>query len=248
MKYLIIEDERLAMTELKRMVTRLRPGYEYVGWCENIESAVSLLHKCDSKINLVFADIRLTDGVSFEIFDRTGYNGPVIFTTAYDEYALNAFKVNGIDYLLKPIDADELEAAILKFERIYGRRIDEKEAVPKIIKDRFLVTIGDNMLSLVTKDIAFFNSEDGYTYAYTFTGKRYIIDKSIEALVDTLDSSFFCRVSRAYICNFDAVNRVAKMFGGRLKVITKPDSPSPILVSRERASQVIKWLNGDIDD
>ena len=248
MKYLIIEDERLAMTELKRMVTRLRPNYEYAGWCESIESAVSFLHKCKCKINLVFADIRLTDGVSFEIFDRTGYDGPVIFTTAYDEYALNAFKVNGIDYLLKPIDADELEKAILKLERIYGERTEYKYAVTKTIKDRFLVTIGDSMLSLVAKDIAFFNSEDGYTYAYTFTGKRYIMDKSIEALVDTLDSSTFCRVSRAYICNFDAVTRVAKMFGGRLKVITKPDSPSPILVSRERALQVIKWLNGDIDE
>lgn len=247
MKYLIIEDERLAMTELKRMVTRLRPEYKYVGWCESIESAVSMLEKYDGEVNLVFADIRLTDGISFEIFDKTGYDGPVIFTTAYDEYALNAFKVNGIDYLLKPIDADELESAILKFERIYGKRIEKGCTVPKTVKDRILVTIGNDMLSLVVKDVAFFNSEDGYTYANTFVGKRYIVDMSIEALVDMLDSSVFCRVSRAYICNLMAIVRVAKMFGGRLKVITKPDSPSPILVSRERASQVIKWLNGDID-
>lgn len=247
MRYLMIEDERLAMAELKRMVTRLRPDYEYVGWCESIESAVSMLEKCEGEVELVFADIRLTDGISFEIFDKTGYDGPVIFTTAYDEYALNAFKVNGIDYLLKPIDADELESAILKFERIYEKKLEKRDTVSKTVKDRILVTIGNDMLSLVVKDIAFFNSEDGYTYANTFGRKRYIIDISIEALVDMLDSSIFCRVSRAYICNFEAVVRVAKMFGGRLKVITKPDSPSPILVSRERASQVIKWLNGDID-
>ena len=247
MKYLIIEDERLAMSELRRMVTKMRPGYEFAGWCESVESAVSLLHDNKKTVDIVFADIRLTDGVSFEIFDKTGYNGPVIFTTAYDEYTLNAFKVNGIDYLLKPIDSEELEAAILKFERLYNERKGTETPTVNSAKDRFLVSIGDDMLPLAVKDIAFFNSEDGYTYANTFAGKRYIMDLSIETLATMLDFRMFCRVSRAYICNLEAVARVAKMFGGRLKVITNPESPNPILVSRERAVQVVRWLNGDMD-
>lgn len=245
MRYLIIEDERLAMTELKRMVTRLRPAYECAGWSESAEDSVAMLAGSESAIDLVFADIRLTDGISFDIFDQTGYNGPVIFTTAYDEYTLQAFKVNGIDYLLKPIGMEELEAAILKFERLCNRKYEEDETPRKPFKNRFLITVGDDMLPIAAKEIAFFNSEDGYTFANTFAGKRYIVDISIESLADMLESSTFCRVSRAYICNINAITKVAKMFGGRLKVITKPDSPGPIIVSRERASKVIRWMNGE---
>lgn len=246
MKYLIIEDERLAMTELRRMIGRLRPGYEFAGWCEGVSDAGSMLYSKEGDIDIVFADIRLTDGVSFDIFDKTGYAGPVIFTTAYDEYALKAFKVNGIDYLLKPIDAEELEAAILKFERLHSEKPESKPKRTVPTKDRFMVTVGDDMIPVDAKSIAFFNSEDGYTYINTFSGKRYIIDISIETLAGILDKTAFYRVSRAYICNIYAVERVARMFGGRLKVITNPESPGPILVSRERASQVINWLNGEL--
>lgn len=247
MKYLIIEDERLAMTELRRMVMKQRPDYEFAGWCESVESAVSMLQQLDGAVDIVFADIRLTDGVSFDIFDKIGYDGPVIFTTAYYEYTLKAFKVNGIDYLLKPIDEEELKTALQKFERIYNYTSVNETAVEKPVKDRFMVTVGEDLISISTKEIAFFNSEDGYTYVNTFSGKRYIVDMSIETLAGILDKVAFCRVSRAYICNLDAVVKVAKMFGGRLKVITKPDSPEPILVSRERAVRVIKWMNGEME-
>lgn len=246
MRYLIIEDERLAMTELRRMVARLRPDYECAGWRESVEASVSELTERNGTIDLVFADIRLTDGISFDIFDQTGYNGPVIFTTAYDEYTLQAFKVNGIDYLLKPIGMEELEAAILKFERLCNRKYEEDETPRKPFKNRFLITVGDDMLPIAAKEIAFFNSEDGYTFANTFAGKRYIVDISIESLADMLENSTFCRVSRAYICNLDAVAKVSKIFGGRLKIVTKPDSPGPIIVSRERAAKVIKWMNGEV--
>lgn len=247
MKYLIIEDERLAMTELRRMVMKQRPDYEFAGWCESVESAVSMLQQLDGAVDIVFADIRLTDGVSFDIFDKIGYDGPVIFTTAYYEYTLKAFKVNGIDYLLKPIDEEELKTALQKFERIYNYTSVNETAVEKPVKGRFMVTVGEDLISISTKEIAFFNSEDGYTYVNTFSGKRYIVDMSIETLAGILDKVAFCRVSRAYICNLDAVVKVAKMFGGRLKVITKPDSPEPILVSRERSVRVIKWMNGEME-
>lgn len=244
MRYLIIEDERLAMTELRRMITRLRPGYESAGWCESVGAAVSRLQG-QTDVDIVFADIRLTDGMSFDIFDTIGYDGPVIFTTAYDEYALRAFKVNGIDYLLKPIDPDELETAILKFERLKNGGHEKSAPAQKSVKNRFLVSVGNDMISLSAGEVAFFNSEDGYTYATTFAGKRYIVDMSIESLDSMLDATAFCRVSRAYICHLEAVVRVARMFGGRLKVITRPESPTPVLVSRERAPRVMRWLDGE---
>lgn len=234
------------MSELRRMLSKMRPGYELAAWCDSIESAIDFLHADKNAVDIVFADIRLTDGVSFEIFDRTCYNGPVIFTTAYDEYTLHAFKVNGIDYLLKPIDPEELEGAILKFERLYTERKVTEGSEPRTVKTRFLVSIGDDMVSVATKDIAFFNSEDGYTYANTFAGRRYIIDISIQSLSEVLDNTLFCRVSRAYICNLEAIVKISKLFGGRLKIITKPQSPDPILVSRERVSHVTKWLKGEI--
>ncbi len=243
MNYLIIEDERLGMAELKRMLTKLRPDYECAGWCESVEKATEWLKNNSGKADVVFADIRLTDGISFDVLENADYNVPVIFTTAYDEYAIRAFKVNGIDYLLKPIDEEELLRALQKLEKQEATNQKEYEATQKH-RTRILVSVADKYLPLAVNDIAFFRSEDGYTFAHTFSGQKHIMDASLDSLMLTLDPERFFRMSRGYVCNFDAVESVAKFFGGRLKVNTHPVAPEPVIVSRERASGLIKWLDG----
>lgn len=243
MNYLIIEDERLAMTELKRMLSKQRPDYECVGWCESVERATEWFKENPGKADVVFADIRLTDGISFDVLENVDYNGPVIFTTAYDEYAIRAFKVNGIDYLLKPVDEDELKTALIKLEKQSEPRT-KGTSLPQKHRSRILVSVADRMLPLNVNDIAFFRSEEGYTFAYAFSGKKHIMDESLDSLMRTLDPERFHRMSRGYICNLDAVDSVSKFFGGRLKLNTVPSSPEPVIVSRERAAGLIKWLDG----
>lgn len=241
MNYLIIEDERLAMAELKRMLAKLRPEYNCVGWCESVEKATEWLKTNSNQADVVFADIRLTDGISFDIFDNLDYAGPVIFTTAYDEYAIRAFKINGIDYLLKPIGEEELEGALVKLEKQTETTVYPSEQKRRT---RILVSVGDKFLPLKVHDIAFFRSEDGYTFAHTFSGEKHIMDISLDSLMPTLDPERFHRMSRGYICNLDAVGCVSKFFGGRLKLTTTPVTPEPVIVSRERAAGLIKWLDG----
>ena len=176
-KYLLVEDERFAYEELKRMMQRLRPSWQLAGWAESVEQAVLLLRQ--GSLDLMIVDIRLSDGLSFEIFEQCPVDLPVIFTTAYDEYAIKAFKVNSIDYLLKPIEESDLEAALCKFERNSALRSAAPEyrqlelgylAANK--KNRFLVQVGDTFRYVETPDVAFFYSEDKLTYLHLFSGKR----------------------------------------------------------------------------
>lgn len=163
-KYLLVEDERFAYEELKRMMQRLRPSWQLAGWAESVEQAVLLLRQ--GSLDLMIVDIRLSDGLSFEIFEQCPVDLPVIFTTAYDEYAIKAFKVNSIDYLLKPIEESDLEAALCKFEHNSALRSAAPEyrqlelgylAANK--KNRFLVQVGDTFRYVETPDVAFFYSE-----------------------------------------------------------------------------------------
>ena len=174
-KYLLVEDERFAYEELKRMMQRLRPSWQLAGWAESVEQAVLLLRQ--GSLDLMIVDIRLSDGLSFEIFEQCPVDLPVIFTTAYDEYAIKAFKVNSIDYLLKPIEESDLEAALCKFERNSALRTAAPEyrqlelgylAANK--KNRFLVQVGDTFRYVETPDVAFFYSEDKLTYLHSSPG------------------------------------------------------------------------------
>ena len=183
-KYLLVEDERFAYEELKRMMQRLRPSWQLAGWAESVEQAVLLLRQ--GSLDLMIVDIRLSDGLSFEIFEQCPVDLPVIFTTAYDEYAIKAFKVNSIDYLLKPIEESDLEAALCKFERNSALRSAAPEyrqlelgylAANK--KNRFLVQVGDTFRYVETPDVAFFYSEDKLTYLHLFSGKRYVQNENI---------------------------------------------------------------------
>ncbi|MDE6457795.1 MAG: response regulator, partial [Muribaculum sp.] len=180
-KYIIIEDEQLAYNELKRMMMTVRPDWELCGWASSVEQAIILIKS--TAADLLLVDIRLSDGDSFEIFDRIKTSVPVIFTTAYDEFALKAFKLNSIDYLLKPIEETDLEAALQKYESL--RAITpESDSYAQFrnyylssnLKNRFLVQCGDIYQHIETRDGAFFYSEEKYNYLHTFSGRRYIID------------------------------------------------------------------------
>ena len=247
-KYIIIEDERLAYEEIRRMMQRLRPDYTLAGWAAGVEQAV--LQLAAGGIDLMIVDIRLSDGLSFEIFERTAVDIPVIFTTAYDEYALRAFKVNSIDYLLKPVEEQALEAALCKF----GRNRLPHTTAPELKrleaaymtgsrKNRFLVRSGDTFQYVETSDIAFFYSEDKYVFLHLFSSHRYIADYTLEQLETMLDEAYFFRVARNCIANIRAVRKVSRYFGGRLKIFFSPACPHEVIVSRNRVERVLQWID-----
>jgi two-component system response regulator LytT len=180
-RYIIIEDEQLAYEELKRMMTLIRPNYTLTGWAQGVEQAVMLLR--GGNFDLILLDIQLSDGLCFEIFEQCPSDVAVIFTTAYDEYALKAFKLNSVDYLLKPIDEGELNAALEKYERHStnsATTFDSSKLESSYLsgngKSRFLVQVGDTFRHVQTEDVAYFYSEDKYVFLHLFTGKRYIIN------------------------------------------------------------------------
>ena len=235
-KYLIIEDEPLAFEELKRMVDKLRPEFQMSGWSQSVIQSVSLLKS--QSFDLIFADVSLADGLCFDVFNKIPVDIPVIFTTAYDEYAIKAFKVNGIDYLLKPIEQDELEQAILRFERnnvksASAEVLSAMEAqcgnCPRI---RFMVKTGDSFFYVEAYNIAFFYSEDKYTYLHLFSGKRFVMDYSLDTIEGMLDRKLFYRTSRGCIVNIRAIEKCNRYFGGRLKLHCTPQLPAENLVRK----------------
>lgn len=248
MKYLIVEDERLAYLELKRMMTKLRPAYLLEKQTKTVIDTIGFLK--ESTVDLILMDIRLADGNCFEIFNHVEVTTPVIFTTAYDEHAIKAFKLNSIDYLLKPCDENELEVALTKFENIFHNH--QYKTSPKNleqilsfkIKNRFLISKGENYHYIETKDIAHFYSEDGVVFLHTFNDRRYIINYTLDQLEQQLDSRLFFRVSRNCIGNVKAIENVAKYFNSRLKLSFLPACPHEVLVSRVRVPDFLKWMDG----
>ncbi|MCF0051678.1 LytTR family DNA-binding domain-containing protein [Dyadobacter sp. LJ53] len=251
MKYLIVEDERFAYEELRRMMAELRPGYLLEKHTKTVVDTIAFLKT--SRVDLILMDIRLADGNCFEIFNHVEVATPVIFTTAYDEHAIKAFKFNSIDYLLKPFDENELEAALTKFESIFHNH--SYKAAPKnfeqIIsvqnKNRFLISKAENYHYIETADIAHFYSEDGVVFLHTFSDKRHIINYTLDQLEQRLDNRLFFRVSRNCIGNVGAIDNVAKYLGSRLKISFLPACPHEVLVSRVRVSNFLNWMDGIVE-
>lgn len=248
MKYLIVEDERFASEELKRMMTKLRPDYLLERQTKTVIETIGFLKA--SAVDLILMDIRLADGNCFEIFNHVAVTTPVIFTTAYDEHAINAFKLNSIDYLLKPFDEDELEAALTKFEHLFHNHTHKngvknfEQILPVKTKNRFLISRGENYHYIETADVAHFYSEDGVVFLHTFNDRRYIINYTLDQLVLQLDNRLFFRVSRNCIGNVKAIENVAKYFNSRLKLSFQPECPHEVLVSRVRVPDFLKWMDG----
>ncbi|MDH6357067.1 LytTR family DNA-binding domain-containing protein [Parabacteroides sp. PF5-9] len=251
MKYLIVEDERFAYEELKRMLTNLRPDYLLEKRTKTVIDTIAFLKT--SAVDLILLDIRLADGNCFEIFNYVEVSTPVIFTTAYDEHAIKAFKLNSIDYLLKPFNEKELEAALVKFENIFhnnSHKTDPKnfeQILAAKNKNRFLISKGENYHYIETADIAHFYSEEGVVFLHTFQNKRYIINYTLDQLEQQLDSRLFFRVSRNCIGNVKSIENVAKYFNSRLKLSFSPACPHEVLVSRVRVPDFLKWMDGILE-
>ncbi len=249
MKYLIVEDERFAYNELKRMMERLRPDYVLAGRTESVAETVLFLK--NNTIELILLDIHLADGNCFEIFEHIQVSTPIIFTTAYDQHAIQAFKLNSIDYLLKPLEEEDLSIALNKFE---GQSLatevafDYKKLEEKLLgnqkRNRFLVQIGDTYNHIDVNEIAFFYSEEKVAFLHTFSNKKYIIDYTLTQIESQLDEKTFFRVSRNCVANIASIKKIDKYFNSRLKLTFQPDCPQEILVSRERVSDFLKWVDG----
>ncbi|MDH6307646.1 two-component system response regulator LytT [Dysgonomonas sp. PFB1-18] len=250
-KYLIVEDERFAYEEIQRMTGRLRPGYQLTARTETVRETIQFLKT--NTPDLIILDIHLADGSCFEIFEQIEVSTPIIFTTAYDEHAIQAFKVNSIDYLLKPIEEADLLAALNKYEQLHSAKqpdTDYKRLQETLIgnykRNRFLTQIGDTYHHIGINEIAFFYSEDKVTFLHTFADKRYIIDYTLTQIEGQLDNKTFFRVSRNCIANISSIRKISKYFNSRLKLSFQPECPHEILISRERVSDFLKWVDGII--
>ncbi|MBD8983632.1 MAG: DNA-binding response regulator [Bacteroides cellulosilyticus] len=253
-KYLLVEDERFAYEEMKRMMEKLRPDYQLEAWVSTVEQTVQFLKH--HQVDLMLLDIRLTDGNSFDVFEQIQVTTPVIFTTAYDEHAIRAFKVNSVDYLLKPVEEADLQAALNKFEQL--RMVQFRMEAPSLPdykqlesalmsnckKNRFLIQKGDAYHYVETADIAFFYSEDKVVFLHTFADKRYIVDYTLEQVEQLLDERTFFRASRNCITNITSIRKISKYFNSRLKLTLQPECPHEILISRVRVPDFLKWVDG----
>ena len=255
MKVIIIEDELPAAEKLERYILRYDPTIEIITKIQSVAEAISWFKLNLESIDLIFMDIELIDGKSFLIFEAVDINKPVIFTTAYDEYALKAFEVNSIGYLLKPINFPDLSAAIDKYSLLrssndapvetYIAHLLEGIANTKKYKNRFMIKIGEHIRSITTDKIVFFYAEGRNAYITTDQGRRMIIDYKLEELEDMLDPIKFLRVNRTFIVNIDFINDVLVYSNSRLKIITEIAPEKEIIVSREKVNGFKKWFDGE---
>jgi DNA-binding LytR/AlgR family response regulator len=249
MKVLIIEDERPASQKLIRLLKEINPEIEIIDVLQSIERVVNWFSENPSP-KLIFMDVQLEDGLCFDIFENCKIEAPVIFTTAYDEYALRAFKVNSIDYLLKPIVQDELKNAIDKFNIIHNSKSDylKFETVIKQLqpqkKERFLIKIGEHYKSIPTSTVNCFYINERCTFLFTDAAKNYPLDYSLDKIEQLIDSKLFFRISRNFIVNFYAIVDIIACSSSRLKIIlTGWTEKEEIVVSRERVIEFKKWID-----
>ena len=251
MRVLIIEDEAPAFRRLQKLLEEIDSSIQIVDVYDGVQEAVKYLGT-HNDYDLIFMDIQLSDGISFEIFDHVEITKPVVFTTAFDEYVLRAFKVNSIDYLLKPINVEDLSRSIKKYNTLRTNLANTDSRLVDLIKGikledakyktRFLVKMGEKMLSVETKDIVAFHAHDGLVHIYTKLGKKYIADQTLDDIIGLLDADQFFRANRQYIIGYDSVAVVHKYGKGKLLVETNPAFDKQIIVSNEKASAFKIWL------
>ncbi len=251
MNVLIVEDERIAYEKLKALLANIAPEMHVVGNARSIQEGIELLNG-KSRIDLAFFDIQLEDGLSFSIFEQTAPNIPVIFTTAYDDYAIRAFDHYSIAYLLKPIQKTELKKALDKFKAMKPQD-DYSEILLKAIrqareesyKERFTVKVGTKIRLIDTKEVTCFYSREKGSYIFTNSGKHYLIDYSMDQLEKMVDPKQFHRINRKHIVNVHAIDRVIQYTNSRLKIALSPQFDEDIVVARERVKAFKKWLEGE---
>jgi DNA-binding LytR/AlgR family response regulator len=251
MRVLIIEDETPAASRLAKMLKSIHDEMQVVNKLDSVESAVRFFRSGENNVDLVFMDIQLADGLSFDIFQQADVKTPVIFTTAFDQYTLRAFKVNSIDYLLKPIDETELRQAVEKYQRLYDKKDNGfTEKILQLMQDinanryreRLLIKRGQQLSYLKTELTAYCYADGKLCYAIDFSNNKYLLESNLSQLEDQLQPNKFYRINRHLLVNIEAVVKVHSWLGGRLKLELLPITSADTVVSRERVNGFKEWL------
>jgi DNA-binding LytR/AlgR family response regulator len=243
MKCIIIEDEKYAADHLEYLLNESEHNITVEVKIDSVKNAVAWLS--NNSTDLIFLDIQLGDDISFSIFDNIQITTPIIFTTSYNEYALKAFEVNSLAYLLKPIDSEELEHALDKYDSLYTdpTRYDTLGRIHNRYQQRFLLQIGSQIQSVKQEEIAYFFVEDKHLFIRTIDGSTYLFDSTLEALESRLDPSVFFRINRQIIIAMHAIQKMYNHTRGRVQLETTPPFKEDMIVSIDRAAAFKKWLN-----
>lgn len=249
MTVLIFEDERLASEKLAKLLREAEPRAEILAQLASVREAVAWLQS-NPHPDLILTDIQLLDGLCFEIFRQVRVDKPVIFTTAYDQYAIQAFDVNSIDYLLKPVQPEKLAASLRKWQGLaaasatdYGEILKYLKTAQREYKSRFMVRLGQKIVALTADRIAYFFSEQKLTYIVTTDGKRFPLDQPLDELIDVLDPRIFFRINRQYIITFTSIAEIHPYFKGRVKLLLQPAATEDVIISAERTPEFKRWID-----
>lgn len=250
MNILIIEDEDAAARRLQKLLTEIIPSFKVLEVLSSIESSVEWLEEHPSP-DLILMDIHLADGSSFDIFDKVSITAPVIFVTAYDEYALKAFKVNAIDYLLKPIKQAELHQAIEKVQVLHAEDDASNDLIQKLQEagfirksKRLLIKMGQSIKLIDLDTVAYFYSRDKISFAVMPGNKRYPLDQSLDQIEHMVDPLHYFRINRQFIVKMEAIDEMIAYSKSRVKLKLNPPSEEDAIVSKERSPEFKKWLIG----
>jgi len=258
MKILIVEDEDLAVKKLKKTLMSVDESAAVVGECDSIKGTVDWL-QANPAPDLILMDIELADGQSFEIFNHVQVKSPVIFITSYDEFALKAFKVNSVDYLLKPVQKEDLHAALEKYRQMKQMYMPAQEPAPALSLDvlvkelqqklqtkeyrkRFLVKHGQKLVSVEVEEIAYFFSDGRLNFFKTADNRKFVVDYTMDELNDMLDPDKYFRISRSFFISVNSVTQIHDYFGNRLLLNLKPETDKEAVVSREKVTDFKNWL------
>lgn len=251
MQVILIEDEMPAANRLARMLEQLDAEIVIRERFDSVESSVRYLLSDPAPFDLVFMDIQLADGLSFDIFAQAPVNAPVIFTTAFDQYTLKAFKVNSIDYLLKPIEESELRNAVEKYRQLYrNKKTDFSEKILQLVqqmnggryKERLMIKRGQQLSYLKTENVAYCYADGKLCFAVDFNNTKYLLESNLTQLEEQLSPTQFYRINRNLLVNIESVKKVHTWLGGRLKIEVLPTTTAETIVSRERVNGFKDWL------
>lgn len=249
MKVVIVEDERLAAEKLERLLDQINSDINVLKVLESVEESINWFSE-NPVPDLIFMDIQLDDGISFEIFDAIKIKTPIIFITAYDEYAIRAFKVNSVDYLLKPIEQSALENALQKFTTIYAEKRSFEERVSQVFqqmtqqyKTRFFIKIGSKFQSVLVNDICCFFVEERSSFLKSMAGKTYDLDYSLDQLQKMVNPEQFYRINRNFLVNINCIDEIISYSSSRLKLKLKSETSGDLIVSRDKVSEFKHWMD-----
>jgi DNA-binding LytR/AlgR family response regulator len=251
MNILIIEDEPHAAARIEKLISEILPGAHILGKIDSVKQAVEWFRE-NSQPDLILLDVQLADGLSFEIFQQCQINSPIIFTTAYDQYAMKAFKLNSIDYILKPVDKDELAVAVKKLKEPALQRNSTElmnninnavQMLMKKYKTRFVIKVGEHLKTIEVDDIRYFFTQDKASFCMTKENRNFILDYSMEQLDGLLDPQQFFRINRKYIVRSNAIQDIITFTNSRLRLVLKGSDDNDIIVARERVQEFKDWLD-----